>query len=979
MKSALSRLEKLRFFSSLYGLPILIATLVVFAMFFLESSSLTPGTPMSVRAFADVRGSLPVSAVATQKWDRAPVSHVDTRRAEHPFWLRIRINNPSKNEPTEIEFPSKHTRSLTCWRADDLGFLGHADRGVTNGSMRIAKAGFALGLRFPDPPAEVLCRSTYRGPARISILQWSASSLDLSIAESHRRAGLLEGGLMTLAAFMFVTALINKEWIYVLFASWLVANLRLGLISIGWDTQIIGLTIPLDLNEVIRKVTIPLYYILTAALFGELFKSELKRLGNMGWLRAAEWLGYLLLVIALTQPVVRFLPMMWVIVSFGIAVLVVYLVRVLIWTRSRVAIWYTASLLVVLFSGMSEVLGAAFGLKIVMSMFNSVSAALLSSLIAAFAIAEQLRSERSERLLAEAELRHVYDSTPVGLFTLSEDGTVLRANPAMERMLGRSFKPTRSFSWDDCFGSGAFQTLRGVALRDADLQLSTGLDRLEGKTFLAKASLVESRIEGSLQDITERAHALRQLVFLAENDGLTGIANRRAIEGVLQSAIKSQHEDSPVALAYLDLDRFKLINDLFGHQAGDEVLKQVCQRTLSVLGPGHRLGRVGGDEFVIVFSDTDIREAKALSREVIDKIGNEPYQVGVRAFQVNGSIGLIEVTRNLGSADAISAADRACREAKKGQVDHLVVYENNAPAFQDRADELRLIEELGNQNDDFKSLYLEMQPIMSLQTPHEAKDFEILLRMRGPDGSIIPAWKVVPIAEQHGFIAKIDRWVLRTALEWMENNRTRLKKTRFICVNLSGGSLNDERFINDTFDLLAQHRDVLPLLCIEVTESVALHDLDNTVRFIDRIREYGAKVALDDFGAGYTSFSYLKALSADAIKIDGSFIKNMCAHPADISIVAAIVELARNLGLKSIAEWVEDQATLELLAEIGIDYVQGYLLARPQMPEDILEADSAASFIVARDTATFVRSLPLRSPRIDVMFDGVTGPLKMVH
>jgi len=164
-------------------------------------------------------------------------------------------------------------------------------------------------------------------------------------------------------------------------------------------------------------------------------------------------------------------------------------------------------------------------------------------------------------------------------------------------------------------------------------------------------------------------------------------------------------------------------------------------------------------------------------------------------------------------------------------------------------------------------------------------------------------------------------------------------------MNLSGASLNDERFVREAFSLLAAQPRAAARLCIEITESIALHDLANTRRFIDRVRGFGAKVALDDFGAGYTSFSYLKELPADALKIDGSFVRGVHAHPANLAIVEAIAELSRNLGMQSIAEWAEECATVEALREAGIDYAQGYVIARPQAPERILAAGSAAAFI----------------------------------
>jgi EAL domain-containing protein (putative c-di-GMP-specific phosphodiesterase class I) len=188
-------------------------------------------------------------------------------------------------------------------------------------------------------------------------------------------------------------------------------------------------------------------------------------------------------------------------------------------------------------------------------------------------------------------------------------------------------------------------------------------------------------------------------------------------------------------------------------------------------------------------------------------------------------------------------------------------------------------------------------------------------------------------------------------------HEARLSHTEFVCMNLSGASLNDERFVQDAYVMLQQNRRAANLLCLEITESVALHDLAHTCRFINTVRSFGVKVALDDFGAGYTSFSYLKELPADVIKIDGSFIVNMTEHPANSAIVGAIVKLARTLGMKTIAEWAEDAATVQLLAEIGVDYVQGYAVARPVAADQILSADSSASFIRDEELAHFVRAL----------------------
>jgi EAL domain-containing protein (putative c-di-GMP-specific phosphodiesterase class I) len=263
-------------------------------------------------------------------------------------------------------------------------------------------------------------------------------------------------------------------------------------------------------------------------------------------------------------------------------------------------------------------------------------------------------------------------------------------------------------------------------------------------------------------------------------------------------------------------------------------------------------------------------------------------------------------------------------------------------------------------------MFLEMQPIMSLRSPYDSLNFEVLLRMRGPDGRVSAAGPLIAAAEKSGRAGVIDRWVLSSTLAWIEDHVESLSNTRFVCMNLSGASLNDERFVQDTLEILARHEHVASRLCMEITESVALHDLDNTRRFIDQVRAFGVKVALDDFGAGYTSFSYLKELPADVLKIDGNFIVNINAHPANVAIVEAIVNLAVNLGMKTIAEWAEDADTVRTLAEIGVDYVQGYAIARSQAPEKLLAASSSASFIKGEDVLQVVRMLgaPANEPEL---------------
>jgi len=400
------------------------------------------------------------------------------------------------------------------------------------------------------------------------------------------------------------------------------------------------------------------------------------------------------------------------------------------------------------------------------------------------------------------------------------------------------------------------------------------------------------------------------------------------------------------------------------------VLRQVCRRIEGLLSAGQVLGRIGGDEFIVVFGGAPIAAAAAVCRGIVGAIDGAPFLTGDKAFQVKISIGLVEVAQNLQVKDAIAVADRACRAAKTGRGDGLVVFASDAKVFRERAEELRLVERIAG-NAQPEGLFLAMQPILSLRSPYDSLNFEVLVRMRDLDGSVIPGGRVVAAAENNGRAAVIDRWVLANTLEWLERHHAALAATRFVTMNLSGASLNDERFVQDAFAMLTASPRATGRLCIEITEGVALHDLDNTRRFIDQVRGHGAKVALDDFGAGYTSFSYLKELPADALKIDGSFIVNMTSHPANFAIVEAIIELGRNLGMKSIAEWAEDQATVEALVQAGADYVQGYAVSAALEPEVLLAAHSSAALICKPEVAKYVREVLARG----ALGEELSGPL----
>ena len=311
---------------------------------------------------------------------------------------------------------------------------------------------------------------------------------------------------------------------------------------------------------------------------------------------------------------------------------------------------------------------------------------------------------------------------------------------------------------------------------------------------------------------------------------------------------------------------------------------------------------------------------------------------------MTASIGVVQLKPGMSMADVLAAADRACSEAKARGRDCVIKLSDQDAALQTHLEELRVVADL-QQRIPTDKYFLEFQPIVALRHPMASLSYEVLIRMRGDDGRVVPPGKFIGAAERNGLMSQIDRWVLRNTLEWLDGHPSHRDRMSFATINISGASLNDTRFVDDAFSMIAEHPLAMPKLCFEITESVALHDLGSTRRFVDRVRMYGSKLALDDFGAGYTSFNYLKEIPADFIKIDGSFVKDINRNPANYAITRTIVELTHELGMRSIAEWAETPDTIASLYDLGVDYGQGFALARPLSSDVISVAESGGALV----------------------------------
>jgi diguanylate cyclase (GGDEF)-like protein/PAS domain S-box-containing protein len=431
--------------------------------------------------------------------------------------------------------------------------------------------------------------------------------------------------------------------------------------------------------------------------------------------------------------------------------------------------------------------------------------------------------------------------------------------------------------------------------------------------------------EGMLTNVTERKSFESQLQFLADHDPLTGLFNRRRFVQELDLEIKLMRRDGhPSSLLMLDVDGLKQVNDAMGHQAGDALVRQTAEVLRDRLRGTDSVGRLGGDEFAVLLRGSRVNEAAAVAQVLLDRFRGREQVASAEPIRPTISIGLTSLRRNFTGADeAIGAADRAMYEAKRTGGDRVAMYSRRLPPrtegrgswadqIRDALDEDRIV--------------LYRQPIIHLAS-REVHRHEVLIRMRSPEGDVLPPEAFLPDAERFDLVQELDRRAAHQAVSLIaaESNGEPLR----LEVNVAAKTIEDPEFTEALADALREEGVDPANLILEVSEQVAVSDLKRARAFAERVAELGCGFALDNFGSGFGSFFYLKHLPVDHIKIDGDLIRGLSSSRVDREIVSSIVDVARSLDRETVGERVNDERTLELMKQLGVDYAQGFHLGLP--------------------------------------------------
>ena len=553
---------------------------------------------------------------------------------------------------------------------------------------------------------------------------------------------------------------------------------------------------------------------------------------------------------------------------------------------------------------------------------------------------------RATRERSERRFRRVFDRSPIGLSTVRADHSFESVNPAFLNITGYSESELLQMTFDEITHPDDLARDRELSLgmfggdRDG-FELEKRYIRKDGAVVWVRLSTVmldseedEGVALSMAEDVTTRRELTAELEHMANHDSLTGLLNRRRLGNELRQAVSSKSvQGKGIAVLVLDLDNFKFINDRYGHSTGDQLIVSVARLLENRLRAGDTLARQGGDEFVVILREIEQHSALRVAGDIAELIAAD-HSVRLEGVPVR-------VTTSIGVA--FSAADETISEEELLAQADIAMYEakdegRNIVKLFDPDEETSIASGIGwtgriaaaVENDGFVAV---AQPIVRL-SGDEPTMFEMFVRMKGEGGSLIAPGSFLPVAEKYDLILGVDRWMLERAIRLLEEHQRTGVRVR-LCVNLSGRSFGDL----DLLETISSHvgrTGVDPaLLVFEVTETGAIRNMASARSFASALVRLGCGVALDDFGTGLASLSYVKAIECDYLKIDGEFVRGLVGSEIDQLMVKAVVDIARGLGKSTVAEMVEDEQTLAVLASLGVDWAQGYLIARPEPVEAI--------------------------------------------
>ncbi|MBT77462.1 MAG: EAL domain-containing protein [Gammaproteobacteria bacterium] len=557
-----------------------------------------------------------------------------------------------------------------------------------------------------------------------------------------------------------------------------------------------------------------------------------------------------------------------------------------------------------------------------------------------------------EKESAQITLQSIGD----GVVTTDASCNIEYMNPVAEELTGWSVDDATGCSIDEVFRGFHEETCEplenplAVAIRRNRAIKSvrpTLLIRRDGNELYIESTASPIRNDcgdvsgGALvfHDVSEARELNRRLSYHASHDILTGLVNRREFENCLERALKSaKARETSYALCYLDLDQFKIINDSYGHNAGDALLSQLGALLKSKIRWRDTLARLGGDEFGLLLESCTLEDAMNTAEMLRAAIREFKFSWDERSLSLGVSIGVVPITaENQDVATLLTAADSAAQAAKEAGRNRVYSYQEHDIDLMRRRREMQWAARINNALEDSR-FELFRQTIQPLQKAEFGAHYELLLRMRDENGALVSPDLFIVAAERYGITPNIDRWVVEHVFRWLVSEADERERLMMCSINLSGQSLTDDGFLPFVIQQFQRSGIDAEKICFEITETAAIASYAQASRFINALKELGCKFALDDFGTGLSSFGYLKHFPVDYLKIDGSFVKEILHDPIDREMVRSINEIGHLTGKQTIAEFAENSEIITMLKGMGIDYAQGYGVSEPQRIQMVINA-----------------------------------------
>jgi diguanylate cyclase (GGDEF)-like protein/PAS domain S-box-containing protein len=561
------------------------------------------------------------------------------------------------------------------------------------------------------------------------------------------------------------------------------------------------------------------------------------------------------------------------------------------------------------------------------------------------------KSRADRRIKVQEQLvSSILNSIGDGIIATDEDNRIRFMNPIAESLTGWTEDAAKSECINDVLrllddkSKSYVQLPRpGEAANDEGLLFFEDiyLENKQGATVHIEGNLSQIRDERgevrghtvAFRDVTDIKELSDTITYQASHDSLTGLINRDEFFARLQSET-SATEDNPYSVVYIDLDQFKVVNDVCGHLAGDELLRQVSGDIQSLVDNDNVTARLGGDEFGVLLKGCTLDQSLSMGERILSSLRRK-FIWQNHSFNISASIGLVPVTRKMADVYAIlAAADDACYLAKESGGNAIKVYETADYTFLKRRGEMQWISRLTSALE-HGHFVLYAQPIRAA-SGDEPDKYEILLRLREDDGTIIGPGDFIPAAERYNLMPSIDRWVIAETITFVKNNIDALAEGTVFCINVTAASIADESLL----EFFKEHLESAGLspasFCIELTETAAIENFSRAVAFIKHLKAMGASFALDDFGNGFSSFAYLKKLPVDFLKIDGSFVQGVASDASDHAMVEAVNRIGHVMGMRTIAEYVMNDDIVAALRDLGVDYLQGFTIAEPAPLEAVV-------------------------------------------